>query len=142
MALEGSSTGYVLLPLWSALPQLSPPIPAAPGWGTLLQKIPLAAGGTCLCFALKFQRDKRLPPRPTPVFSSPRIRALALSQITLPRSEALAEQAGEAPVQRRTGHTLALLHTVFTCYLRSLFLFCKATECIISFTVENPSQTR
>jgi len=62
-----------------------------------LQKIPLSAGKTCLYFALRFQRDKRLPPHPTPGFSSPRIRALALSQITLSELRPWQSRQGRHP---------------------------------------------
>lgn len=81
MAPEGSSTGSVPLPLWSSLAPALPPVPAAPSSraGHSSSRKPHSGleepASTCTRIS---QRQK--PPSPF----SPRIRAAALSQITLP----------------------------------------------------------
>lgn len=68
---------------------------------SLSTKILLWAGGTCLYFALTFQRDKRLPPLPTPSVP-PLGSGLLKPHLRLRFHEVKPWQSREASVQRPT----------------------------------------
>lgn len=93
MAQAGFSIGHVLLLPRSAVPPLSPPVSAVLGWGTLPPENPTLGWRNLSLFCTKISQRQKTPSAPHPVFSFPRIRALALSHVTLSSSEALAEQA-------------------------------------------------